>query len=152
MWSSGSPAPPCHRKLVILVSFILGQLFWVAKVQCQATTDSNEAKALNSIFQQWGISANQQQWNISGELCSGVAVNSSNDAGTYNPYIKCDCTFNSNTTCRITQLYVYALNVVGAIPEVLWNLTYLTNLNLAQNYLTGPLSSSMGNLTRMQWL
>ncbi|XP_034700938.1 probable LRR receptor-like serine/threonine-protein kinase At1g56140 [Vitis riparia] len=47
---------------------------------------------------------------------------------------------------------VYALDVVGVIPDELRNLTFLTNLNLGQNYLTGPLSASIGNLTRMQYL
>nr|POE60265.1 putative lrr receptor-like serine/threonine-protein kinase [Quercus suber] len=42
--------------------------------------------------------------------------------------------------------------VVGVIPDELWSLTYLFNLNLANNYLTGNLSASIGNLTRMQYL
>ncbi|KAH7557814.1 hypothetical protein JRO89_XS11G0224500 [Xanthoceras sorbifolium] len=47
---------------------------------------------------------------------------------------------------------VYALNVVGVIPDELWTLTFLTTLDLRQNYLTGPLSASIGNLTSMQYL
>ncbi|KAE9458416.1 hypothetical protein C3L33_09654, partial [Rhododendron williamsianum] len=47
---------------------------------------------------------------------------------------------------------VYALSVFGVIPDELWTLTYLTNLDLRQNYLTGTLSPSIGNLTRMQYL
>ncbi|RVW66373.1 putative LRR receptor-like serine/threonine-protein kinase [Vitis vinifera] len=45
---------------------------------------------------------------------------------------------------------VCALDVVGVIPDELWNLTFLTILYLAQNYLTGPLSASIGNLRMMQ--
>ncbi|KAI6691657.1 hypothetical protein NL676_028485 [Syzygium grande] len=47
---------------------------------------------------------------------------------------------------------VYAMSVAGPIPDELWNLTYLFDLNLAQNLLTGSLSPSIGNLTRMQYL
>ncbi|XP_075644967.1 uncharacterized protein LOC142615953 [Castanea sativa] len=47
---------------------------------------------------------------------------------------------------------VYDLDVVGVIPEELWSLTFLFNLNLSQNYLTGSLSASIGNLTSMQYL
>ncbi|KAJ6733329.1 PROMASTIGOTE SURFACE ANTIGEN PROTEIN PSA [Salix koriyanagi] len=47
---------------------------------------------------------------------------------------------------------VYVIDVIGAIPDELWSLTYLTNLNLGQNYLTGILSPSIGNLTRIQYL
>ena len=64
-------------------------------------------RALNSVFQKWGISANTSQWNISGEPCSGVAIDSSSlDDVSHNPTIKCDCSANSNSTCHITQLYV----------------------------------------------
>ncbi|GMP41858.1 hypothetical protein CsSME_00011807 [Camellia sinensis var. sinensis] len=47
---------------------------------------------------------------------------------------------------------VYALDVVGVIPEELWTLTFLINLDLRQNYLTGSLSASIGNLSRVQYL
>ncbi|KAK7850400.1 putative lrr receptor-like serine/threonine-protein kinase [Quercus suber] len=63
--------------------------------------------ALNTIFQKWGISANSNQWNISGKPCSGAAIDSTSfDDTNYNPFIKCDCSYNSNSTCHITQLYV----------------------------------------------
>ncbi|RVX02517.1 putative LRR receptor-like serine/threonine-protein kinase [Vitis vinifera] len=143
---------------------------------------SHRMRALNSIFQHWGISASNQ-WNRRGEPCTGAAIDStcSIDSSDYNPGIKCDCSYDNASTCHITQLYslclifgssdhcpsdieaqsdayttaskkVYALDVVGVIPDELWNLTFLTNLNLGQNYLTGPLSASIGNLTRMQYL
>ncbi|MFS7984999.1 putative protein kinase RLK-Pelle-DLSV family [Helianthus anomalus] len=47
---------------------------------------------------------------------------------------------------------VIGMNAAGPIPEGLWTLTYLINLNLNQNYLTGSLSPSISNLTRMQWM
>ncbi|KAJ4705812.1 putative LRR receptor-like kinase [Melia azedarach] len=135
--------------IFIICHFHLSQ----AQNQAQATTDPDEVRALNSIFQQWGISARQDQWNISGEPCSGAAIDATSfDNTAYNPFIKCDCSFSNKTICHITQLKVYALNVVGVLPDELWTLTFLTNLNLGQNYLTGPLSSSVGNLTSMQYL
>ncbi|XP_037493498.1 probable LRR receptor-like serine/threonine-protein kinase At1g56140 [Jatropha curcas] len=116
--------------------------------------NTSTASALNSIFQQWGIQANQNQWNISGELCSGAALGSSPaiEIPEYNPFIKCNCSANNGTTCHITALKVYERDVVGVIPDELWTLTFLTNLNLRRNYLTGNLSPSIGNLTRMQYL
>ncbi|TXG72560.1 hypothetical protein EZV62_001139 [Acer yangbiense] len=132
--------------------------FWSKFEKCQQLVNLMTERALNSIFQQWGISANQEQWNISGELCSGAA--SATDTDTFdfdslsgpNPYIKCVCTYSNNTLCHITRLKVYALDVVGVIPDELWTLTFLTHLNLGQNDLTGPLSASIGNLTSMQYL
>ncbi|XP_028244897.1 probable LRR receptor-like serine/threonine-protein kinase At1g56130 isoform X1 [Glycine soja] len=118
-----------------------------------ATTDPSEARALNSIFKKWDILANPTHWNISGELCTGRAIDTSLiDDTTFNPLIKCDCSYDNRTTCRITALKVYAMSVVGTIPEELWTLTYLTNLNLGQNYLTGSLPPSIENLTRLQYL
>ncbi|GJZ86424.1 probable LRR receptor-like serine/threonine-protein kinase [Tanacetum coccineum] len=124
-------------------------------VVAQNTTDPAEARVINEMFNAWGIqesAATNMGWNISGELCSGAAVDSTDfDSGAYNPAIKCECNF-PNSTCHITRLKVYAMEAVGPIPEGLWTLTYLTNLNVAQNYLTGPLSPSVGNLIRMQWM
>jgi len=73
----------------------------------------NVARALNSIFSKWSISADQTQWNISGELCSGNAIDSSTtiEDTAYNPFIKCDCSYNNQTTCRITALYPLSLNL-----------------------------------------
>ncbi|KAJ9687179.1 hypothetical protein PVL29_015863 [Vitis rotundifolia] len=133
--------------------YVIG-LFHTAAAQtteANATTDPSEVRALNSIFQQWGISATNQ-WNTSGEPCTGAAIDSTTFASSYyNPGIKCDCSYDNGSTCHITQLKVYALDVVGVIPDELWNLTFLTSLNLGQNYLTGPLSASIGNLTSMQY-
>ncbi|KAK8527046.1 hypothetical protein V6N12_054274 [Hibiscus sabdariffa] len=124
-----------------------------AQNRSQPTTDPTEVRALNSIFQQWRIAARQDQWNTTGDPCSGAALDSTDiDNPNYNPFIKCDCSSNNGSTCHITRLKVYALDVVGVIPDELWTLTSLTNLRLGQNYLTGPLSASIGNLTRMQWL
>ena len=70
-------------------------------------------RALNSVFQKWGILAQPDQWNISGEPCSGVAIDSTNfDDTSYNPMIKSDCSANSNSTCHITQLYVSFLYIL----------------------------------------
>ncbi|URE20783.1 LRR receptor-like serine threonine-protein kinase [Musa troglodytarum] len=112
--------------------------------------------ALNAILGWWGRTASATSspaWNISGEPCSGAAIDSTSfDSAAFNPAIKCDCSYDNATTCHITQLKVYALDVVGRIPDELQNLTYLTNLYLAQNYLTGPLPAFIGNLTGLQYL
>ncbi|KAJ0734099.1 putative protein kinase RLK-Pelle-DLSV family [Helianthus annuus] len=146
----------CRIRLRI---FEVGSWLWliitVTIAQTQNTTDPAEVRVINEMFRQWGIAESlvtSMRWNLSGEPCSGAAVDYTDfDINTYNPGIKCDCSF-PNSTCHITHLKVYAMDVVGPIPEGLWTLVYLTNLNLAQNYLTGPLSPSIGNLSRMQWL
>uniref|UniRef100_A0A7N0VE03 non-specific serine/threonine protein kinase n=1 Tax=Kalanchoe fedtschenkoi TaxID=63787 RepID=A0A7N0VE03_KALFE len=117
------------------------------------TTHPSEAVALNSIFDGWGLSAGNMGWNVSGELCSGTATDDTqfnNEA--YNPFIKCECFYDNNSTCRITHLKVDGKDVSGPIPDLLWNLTYLNNIVLSKNYLTGHLSPLIGNLTRLEYL
>ncbi|CAO2164034.1 unnamed protein product [Urochloa humidicola] len=138
-----------------LVWLLLLACSWVAVAQAQQAprTDPIEAAALNTILGRWGLRASPM-WNISGEPCSGVAVDTTNvdSDPNINPAIKCDCSFNASTVCHITKLKVFNLNVVGQIPAELQNLTYLTNLNLRQNYLTGPLPSFIGKFSALQYL
>ncbi|KAF3974719.1 hypothetical protein CMV_001977 [Castanea mollissima] len=124
-----------------------------AQNQTKAATDPNEVRALNSIFQEWKISATLGQWNISGEPCTGAAIdNTSFIDVNYNPFIKCGCSYKNGTVCHILELKVYELDVVGVLPDELWTLTFLTNLDLRQNVLTGPIPASIGNLTGLQYL
>ncbi|XP_042407230.1 probable LRR receptor-like serine/threonine-protein kinase At1g56140 isoform X2 [Zingiber officinale] len=123
-----------------------------AATQTQPKTDPVEALALNAIFGRWDLKA-QSTWNISGELCSGAATDSTViNIDSFNPGIKCDCSYNNGTTCHITQLRIYDLDVTGTIPQDLHDLPYLWNLDLRKNYLTGPLPAFFGNFTRMQYL
>ncbi|XP_058182595.1 probable LRR receptor-like serine/threonine-protein kinase At1g56140 isoform X3 [Rhododendron vialii] len=152
----GSPTPSVLCALALYFVFLLGLDRLVQIVRAQnGTTPPSEVSALNSVFSQWGLSPTYYQWNISGEPCSGAAIDTTAATaldvtfGDYNPGIKCDC---NGTVCHITQLKVFALDVTGGIPEELWSLTSLTKLNLARNYLTGPLSSSIANLTQMEEL
>ncbi|PRQ48792.1 putative transferase, protein kinase RLK-Pelle-DLSV family [Rosa chinensis] len=149
---------------------MFGAVFWVARV-------------LNSVFEKWKIRADPKQWNTTGDPCSGAAIDSTShstkfDDPAYNPFIICDCSYQSGTICHITQLKVQNLGVVGVIPDELWSLTSLTNLyafsellylswtqfsypicdispmycrNLERNSLTGPLSAAIANLTGLQY-
>uniref|UniRef100_A0A453ALT3 Disease resistance R13L4/SHOC-2-like LRR domain-containing protein n=3 Tax=Aegilops tauschii subsp. strangulata TaxID=200361 RepID=A0A453ALT3_AEGTS len=139
----------CLSGLVLLLLLALS-----ARAQRQAQTDPSEVAALNAIFSRWGLRASTA-WNISGEPCSGAAIDDTTDIDNdpnFNPAIKCDCSYNASTICHITRLKVYRLDVVGQIPAELQNLTYLTNLNLAQNYLTGSLPTFLEKLTQLQYL
>ncbi|KAJ0081114.1 hypothetical protein Patl1_11676 [Pistacia atlantica] len=115
-----------------------------------ATTDPNEVRALNSIFQQWDAQAAPGLWNISGEPCSAAAINATN-LEDYNPAIKCDCSYENGSTCHITELRVFALDRTGVIPEELVALQFLTNL-INRNYFIGPLPAFIGNLSRLKSL
>ncbi|KAM4112459.1 hypothetical protein ACJW30_05G141700 [Castanea mollissima] len=116
------------------------------------TTDPSEVRALNSIFQQWDAQA-VALWNISGDPCSGSAINGTGleDEGN-NPSIKCNCTYSNSTICHITQLRVFGLKKRGVIPEELVALKFLTFLKIDKNFFTGPLPTFIGNLSALQYL
>ncbi|KAH7557832.1 hypothetical protein JRO89_XS11G0226600 [Xanthoceras sorbifolium] len=156
-----SPPPPSPF-LVVAAAFAF---FWVCIFglvhvsqaqtnQTQPTTDPDEARALNSMFQQWEISADQQQWNISGELCSGVATDSSNfdDQKAINPLIKCVCTYNNNTLCHITRLAVGINALSGELPKELGKMIDIRSFSIGSNNFSGPLPSELGNWTKLQQL
>ncbi|XP_060670416.1 probable LRR receptor-like serine/threonine-protein kinase At1g56140 [Ziziphus jujuba] len=121
--------------------------------QTQPTTDPSEVKALNSLFEHWKIKADTQKWNISGEPCSGAAIDQTSiSSADYNSFIKCNCSYNNGSLCHIVQLKVTEIDIIGPIPEDLWTLIHLSYLDVSKNYLTGNLSRSIGNLTRLQYL
>ncbi|XP_075644686.1 putative LRR receptor-like serine/threonine-protein kinase At1g56140 isoform X3 [Castanea sativa] len=101
-------------------------------------TDPVEVTALSKVFQYWRISP---KYTLT-EACSEPVE----------PYITCDCSYENNTSCHITSLNVSGLAINDIIPEELWNLTFLTYLNLEKTYMRGKLSSSIGKLKRIQVL
>ncbi|KAF8010279.1 hypothetical protein BT93_J1032 [Corymbia citriodora subsp. variegata] len=125
-------------RFIFFLFLLFASFFWVFPdmAMAQATTDPVEVKALNCVFQQWTLAAPPNEWNISGEPCSGVALSmTSIDEANGNPYIRCNCSYDNGSTCHITELKIRELNVVGSIPEELWSLSYLTYLNLGLNLL-----------------
>ncbi|XP_058071861.1 probable LRR receptor-like serine/threonine-protein kinase At1g56130 [Magnolia sinica] len=138
---------------------LLASCFWCIHLLCLVerckvhaqtnfTTDPDEARALNAIFQRWGFSVTGE-WNISGDPCSGTAVNSSTIS---NPGIKCDCQSNGGGTCHIIEMKVYNQGVQGAIPEELSNLISLTKLDLSYNNIEGSLPAFIGSFRHLRYL
>lgn len=71
--------------------------------ETQAIVDVFAARIVNSIFDKLRVPA-PTQWNFSGELCSGLAIDESTDINDINPGLKCDCTYNNSTLCHVTGL------------------------------------------------
>ncbi|KAJ4815993.1 Leucine-rich repeat transmembrane protein kinase [Rhynchospora pubera] len=146
---------PLTKRLGMILVLSLAIFYGAREATAQATADPIEVTALNTILARWGKKAPASTWNTSGDPCSGWAIDDSKDLDNdreFNPGIKCDCTYNSSQTCHIVKLRVYALEVVGTLPDELQNLTYLNYLKVDQNYLTGPVPAFIGNLTQLQVL
>ncbi|WCJ28452.1 Leucine-rich repeat transmembrane protein kinase [Euphorbia peplus] len=145
------PIKCCCSVLVIHLSSFLLLLVQSSSAQ-NGTTDPAEVRALNTIFEGWDLQA-IDTWNISGEPCSGTAIDQSEfEVPGNNPAIKCDCSFNNNSTCHIIRLRVNDLNKRGVIPEAIVQLKHLIFLKLDKNYFTGPLPAFIGNLTALRGL
>ncbi|CAH2061021.1 unnamed protein product, partial [Thlaspi arvense] len=114
---------------------------------------SKAAQALNAIFKSWNITA-IPSWNISGEICSGDAINDAVtlESSDHNPFIKCLCHYENATTCRIIALKVRAMDVTGPIPDELWTLVYITRFTFGANALSGPVPKEIGLLTDLRSL
>ncbi|XP_050145026.1 probable LRR receptor-like serine/threonine-protein kinase At1g56130 isoform X2 [Malus sylvestris] len=135
---------------ILLLCFL--SCFWFQLSFTQnATTDPSEVRALNSIFEQWNTQAAPGLWNISGEPCSGSAINGT-DIFAINPAIVCNCSYDNNATCHITKLRVYALNKRGVFPEEFVALRYLTFLSIGTNSFYGPIPKELGNLKELTYL
>ncbi|KAG5001070.1 hypothetical protein JHK87_022142 [Glycine soja] len=120
------------------------------KIKCELM---NAARALNSIFKKWDILANPTHWNISGELCTGRAIDTSLiDDTTFNPLIKCDCSYDNRTTCRITALAFGSNKFRGSLPSELGKLTNLEEIWASDTELTGKIPDFIGNWSKLQSL
>ncbi|KAG8067593.1 hypothetical protein GUJ93_ZPchr0005g15990 [Zizania palustris] len=137
--------------LLVVLAFFSWQIAVVAQPQQTPKTDPIEVAALNAIMGRWGLKASPE-WNISGEPCSGFAIDGTDwdNQPNINPFIKCICSFVNNTVCHITRLRVVKLDVVGQIPSELQNLTYLEDLIASDNEFTGKLPDNLGGLTNLQ--
>ncbi|KAK7847668.1 putative lrr receptor-like serine/threonine-protein kinase [Quercus suber] len=122
-----------------------------AQNQTKAATDPNEVRALNSIFQEWKISPILGgQWNISGEPCSGAAIdNTSFTDPNYNPFIKCECSYKNGTVCHILELAFGFNNFSGPLPSELGNLTKLQQLYADSSGVSGEIPPTFANLKNL---
>ncbi|XP_065028131.1 probable LRR receptor-like serine/threonine-protein kinase At1g56140 isoform X2 [Musa acuminata AAA Group] len=108
-------------------------------------TNATEKEALRNIQKRWRITTWEtllsidpcdplKQWRRDGE----------------NAWINCSCDPNDN--CSIIELKVFEMNVSGTIPDALFNLTNLVNLNLSRNILNGSIPEDIHKLKRLRIL
>uniref|UniRef100_A0A0E0EJ09 non-specific serine/threonine protein kinase n=1 Tax=Oryza meridionalis TaxID=40149 RepID=A0A0E0EJ09_9ORYZ len=145
-----------HGGHQLILCWLVIACSWVAVARAQAqkpagaTTDPVEVAALNAILGRWGTKP-PKTWNITGgDPCTGTAVDDTDidNNPIVNPGIKCDCTFNNNTVCRIVKLNLMQNYLTGPVPSFFGKFP-MQYLSLAINPLSGPLPKELGNLTNL---
>lgn len=128
---------------ILSLSLFVLSLLEVVVAQAQPATDPNEVAALNKMIDYWSL---RTKLNLMTDPCAQGATWAAESA---NPRIACDC---PGTVCHITHLKIYALDISGEIPQELFLLKELMDLNLGQNILSGPIPPEIGQLSEMQYL
>ncbi|KAB2006266.1 hypothetical protein ES319_D11G332400v1 [Gossypium barbadense] len=103
-----------------------------------ATLPDYEVKALHLISSILGA-----DWNSIIDPCSR------DNSWTLDQNVTCDCSFNDNTTCHVTHIFLKEQNLSGTLPPNLASLSYLQQIDLTRNYLSGPIPPEWGSSTRL---
>ncbi|XP_020089700.1 probable LRR receptor-like serine/threonine-protein kinase At1g56140 isoform X1 [Ananas comosus] len=110
------------------------------------TTDTIEVSALIAVFDSWNILG---MLNRPHDPCAPTAwLNAPKE----NLVVNCNCSSPVDNTCHIVELKVSGLNIVGEIPNELFDLKELVQLDLSQNLLSGQVPPAIGSLSNMSFL
>ncbi|KAI7756998.1 hypothetical protein M8C21_015110 [Ambrosia artemisiifolia] len=122
------------KLLFLLLSSILYSHFTFTQ---SANLHSQEVEILKQIGEKLGLSE-RKGWNFDKDPCTGE--------GKWGASVSCDCSFESNTTCRITQIYITSENVSAALPSEFAKLQNLMHLDLNRNYFHGTIPSEWATM------
>ncbi|KAH0989564.1 hypothetical protein GBA52_001047 [Prunus armeniaca] len=131
-----------NKELGLLVADVPWQTFIKSVQRLQILR--NGFSALDKIIDHWDLGNQLSSFTI--DPCTPNATWASSTA---NPRVICDC---AGSTCHITHLSIYALDILGEIPRELFELKELIDLNLGQNVLSGPIPAEIGQLSKLQYL
>ncbi|XP_016648407.1 PREDICTED: probable leucine-rich repeat receptor-like serine/threonine-protein kinase At3g14840 isoform X1 [Prunus mume] len=60
--------------------------------------------------------------------------------------VNCNCSFANSTVCHITNIVMKAQDLPGTLPKEMARLTYLKEIDLTRNYLSGTIPPEWGSL------
>ncbi|XP_057766382.1 probable LRR receptor-like serine/threonine-protein kinase At1g53440 [Salvia miltiorrhiza] len=127
----------CVAKILLATAF--ATLLLISDAQL---LPENEVEALQIISSK----LHNTYWDyINGSSCYGGFNFNEGVKNVYSSLV-CDCTFNSSTVCHVTHMQLRGLNLTGTLPEEFVNLTYLQELDLTLNYLSGSIPTIFGQL------
>ncbi|XP_052177859.1 probable leucine-rich repeat receptor-like serine/threonine-protein kinase At3g14840 isoform X3 [Diospyros lotus] len=109
----------------------------------QANLTASEVEVLKQI----GKTLGKQDWDFSADPCSGEKgwITQNPVQGLENA-VTCDCSFNNNTVCHVTSIVLKAQSLPGTLPPELVRLSFLQEIDLTRNYLSGTIPSEWGTM------
>ncbi|CAH8298907.1 unnamed protein product [Eruca vesicaria subsp. sativa] len=115
---------------------IITTFFAILTTSASQALHPDELNALGEIATTLGI----KRLNLSDrDPCLSRTLNIGAVSNEMNNTIACDCSFNNNMTCHITELNLKSTGLSGQLPPELAKLQYLQNINLVRNYLSGTI-------------
>ncbi|CAH8352517.1 unnamed protein product [Eruca vesicaria subsp. sativa] len=121
---------------LFLVFTIITTFFSILTTSSSQALHPDELKALGEIATTLGI----KRLNLSdGDPCLSRTLNIGVVSSEMNNTIACDCSFNNNMTCHITELILKSKSLSGKLPPELAKLQYLQNISVVRNYLSGTI-------------
>ncbi|CAK9325275.1 unnamed protein product [Citrullus colocynthis] len=126
---------------MFMARFLAVFLFF-SLVSAVPTLPADEVEALKEI----GKALGKADWNFTANPCGGFGsgwITNSFETGFVNN-LTCNCTFQNNSVCHVTKIRLRSQNLPGILPPQLVRLPYLEELDLARNYLSGPIPPEWG--------
>ncbi|KAK9269081.1 hypothetical protein L1049_000849 [Liquidambar formosana] len=93
-----------------------------------------------------------KHWNISRTSCTQSPGLNVNITRIILSNVTCNCSFNSNTVCHVTNIQLKGFNLTGVLPAEFGNLAYLREIDLSFNRLTGQIPETTQSLTSLNYL
>ncbi|KAL7592833.1 hypothetical protein Lser_V15G35062 [Lactuca serriola] len=92
------------------------------------------------------------RWNVSRDSCTtGVGLQQiistdRRELMEVGSNITCNCNITNSTFCHITNIQMKKMNATGVLPEEFANLTFLQEIDLTRNYISGPIPTRFSEL------
>ncbi|XP_022981273.1 probable leucine-rich repeat receptor-like serine/threonine-protein kinase At3g14840 isoform X2 [Cucurbita maxima] len=106
---------------------------------------ADEVEALKEI----GKTLGKTDWHFNVDPCGGVSSgwtsNSTPFDTNFNNTVICDCRFQNNTVCHVTNILLKGQSLPGTLPPQIVRLPFLQELDLTRNYLNGSIPEEWGS-------
>ncbi|KAG6591769.1 putative leucine-rich repeat receptor-like serine/threonine-protein kinase, partial [Cucurbita argyrosperma subsp. sororia] len=128
-----------------LAVVFLSSLCFLTLTSGAARLPDDEVEALKEI----GRTLGKTDWNFAADLCGGVGSGWITNSTQFDPSfvnnVTCNCSFQNNTVCHVTNIALKAQSLPGTLPPQIVRLPFLQELDLTRNYLSGRIPPEWGS-------